>query len=421
MKKMTVLFLLVSICITAQIKKADSLLQLGNYQAALLVLNTTKNSFETVNKKGIIYQQIGNYQKAITYYTKALDFKKNLKTKENLGKCYQRINQTLKAISLFEEVLLSNPKNTLLKYHLAKLYKSKLKFKKAKNIFKNIILTDNTNPNYYYYLGSTYLNLKQKDSAKIHFLNAIKKDSTHFKSLYNLTKQYRKIDKYKKYRKVLKEKFKPVNNDTSYYYLERGLKYYPKNKALNELAAKYTFSDEKYHKTISHLNNLDYLSAKNQQKIAMAYYYIQDYEKSKDYLYDLIESKKATTQAYFYLALTYKAEKNFELAQQYMEFAILIEQPQLTEFYFQLGLIFQENKQLSKAIKNFKLALEEKKLNSKAQYQLALTCDSYYKDKTIALKHYENYLSKFKFKNPQTVAFVEQRIKELNVMIFTKK
>lgn len=110
MKKMTVLFLLVSICITAQIKKADSLLQLGNYQAALLVLNTTKNSFETVNKKGIIYQQIGNYQKAITYYTKALDFKKNLKTKENLGKCYQRINQTLKAISLFEEVLLSNQK-----------------------------------------------------------------------------------------------------------------------------------------------------------------------------------------------------------------------------------------------------------------------------------------------------------------------
>jgi len=372
MKKIVFLFLVIQLSVQAQMQQVDSLLQRGDYPIALKLLSANIATFEIENKKGLIYQQIGNYRLAIKYFNKALVLKTDIKTKENLGKCYQKTNQVTKAFTLFEDVLKEQPQNILLKYHVAKLYKSKLQFNKAKTLFQEMIKTDATNPNYYYYLGSTYLSLKQKDSAKIQFFKAVELDSTHFKSLYNLAKQTRKKDKYKKYRKRLKGKFKAVNNDTSYYYLNKGLKYYPKSIALNQLAAKYYFYDENYLKAIHHFLALPKLDAERKLNLAICYYQLKNYEKAMDYLYDLIDNKRANGKTFFYLSLIYKAKKNYELAQKYMEFAIDVEQPQLTAYYFQLGMIFQADKQLEKAITNFKLALEDDLYNSKAQYQLAL-------------------------------------------------
>jgi len=422
MKKILLLFICINLNAQIVLQKADNLLSTGNYQDALVILdNEQEQTFEILNKKGNIYQQIGNYTKAINQYEKALILNNSIKTKENLGKCYQKNNKSDKAILLFEEVLIANNQNSLLKYHLAKLYKSKKDFKKAKLLFKSLIETDNTNPNYYYYLGSTYLNLKEKDSAKIQFLSAIKNDSTHFKSLYNLAKQYRKVDKYRKLRKQFKNKLPKFNNDTSYFYLNKGLQFYPKSNALLRLAAKYYLIDENYPKVIENLVKMERLNGDEKHDLAISYYFEKDYEKAKDYLYDLIETRKATSKTFFYLALIYKAEKDYEKAELYMQTSIDAEQPQLTEFYFEFGLIYQEAKNYTKAIANFKKALEDSQFNYKAQYQLALTCDSFYKDKTIALKHYEYYLKKFTYKDGQTTAFVKQRVEELKTMIFMKK
>ncbi len=412
------LLILTSSFITAQIN-VDNLLFQGNYTSALTELNNVNpQTFEILNKKGLIYQQIGNYSKAIVNYEMALKQKTTQKIKENLGKCYQRNNNSEKAILLFEEVLKENPNNLLLKYHIAKLYKSKRFFDKAKIAFKDLIYLDDSNPNYYYYLGSTYLILKEKDTAKNYFLDALKKDSIHFKSIYNLVKIYRK--KQNKYLKNLPKRYKgkfKKQNDSSYFYLNKGLYHYPKSNALNQLAAKYSFSDKNYQKTIDYLLTFKSLNSESKQTLAICYYYTKDYEKSKDYLYALINNRKATSKTFFYLALVYKDLKDFEKAEMYMQSSIKMEQPQLTEFYFQLGLIHQEYNKLQDAITDFKMALDEDKFNHKAHYQLALTCDSFYKDHTIALKYYESYLKKFHFRDKETSLFVKQRIAELNRMI----
>lgn len=420
MKKLFLIFSLISLSTNSQTKlliKIDSLLNLGNYKSALIQLeNSNSKTFETLNKTGNIYQQIGDYTKAIFFYEKALDLNLSQKTKENLGKCYQKNNKSEKAILLFEEVLQDMPNHLLLKYHVAKLYRSKRFFKKAKVTFKDLIRNDDSNPNYYYYLGSTYLNLKEKDTAKIHFLNALKKDSIHFKSIYNLAKIYRK--KQNKFLKNLPKRYKvKFKNDSSYFYLNKGLYHYPKSNALNQLASKYSFTDKNYQKTIDYLLTLKYLNPENKQTLAICYYYIKEYEKSKDYLYALIDGRKATSKTFFYLALVYKDEKDFEKAEMYMQSSIKMEKPQLTEFYFQLGLIHQEYNKLQEAIEDFKIALEENKYNDKALYQLALTCDSFYKDHTIAIKHYKSYLKKFHYRDKETSLFVKQRIAELNRMI----
>jgi len=240
----------------------------------------------------------------------------------------------------------------------------------------------------------------------------------HYKSLYHLAKVYRKP--INKYLKLVKHKFKHLN-DTSYYYLNRGLLFYPKSNSLNELAAKYYFADVNYKKTIDLLTNLEFLNAENKQTLAISYYYTNAYEKSKDYLYSQIDSKKATSKTFFYLALVYKAEKDYEKAEMYMQLSINAEKPQLTEYYFQLGLIHQEYKKLQDAIKDFKMALKENKYNHKAHYQLARTCDSFYKDKNIALSYYKSYIEKFSYREKKTSLFVKQRIKEITKMIFNKE
>ena len=396
------------------LKKVDSLLVLGDYQKALTLLEKDTLSFNSLNKSGVIYQQIGNYTKAVEKYNKALAVQINLKTKENLGKCYQKNNRTAKAILLFEKILNENSNNLLLKYHLAKLYKSRRKFLKAKTYFKELINSDNKNPNFYYYLGSTYRNLKERDSAKITFLKAINLDSTHFKSLYKLSKIYRK--------EKLTNNLKNLNkNDTSYYYLKKGLGYYPKSNVLIKLANNYYFKDKNYTKVIEYSSKLSSLNVEEQQNLAISYFFTKNYEKAKDNLYNLIKSRKADTQTFYYLALLYKAEKDYAKAELYMDFAIQKEQPQLAPYYFELGLIHQESKEHPKAIIDFKKALEENQYHYKSYYQLALTSDSYYKDKNIALKLYENYLIKFLYRDKQTTTFVKQRVKELRTKLFIDK
>jgi len=144
MQKLFLIFYLINLSLNAQIElltKVDSLFNIGDYKSALSKLENSKSkSFELLNKSGNIYQQIGDYTKAIDFYEKALELNLSQKTKENLGKCYQKNNKTSKAILLFEAVLKENSNNLLLKYHLAKLYKSKRKFKKATVLFKDLIL-----------------------------------------------------------------------------------------------------------------------------------------------------------------------------------------------------------------------------------------------------------------------------------------
>lgn len=51
-------------------------------------------------------------------------------------------------------------------------------------------------------------------------------------------------------------------------------------------------------------------------------------------------------------------------------------------------------------------------------YQLALVSDSFFKDKKIALKHYEKYVDKFEEKDKEQADFAKRRIKEIKKTLF---
>jgi len=47
-----------------------------------------------------------------------------------------------------------------------------------------------------------------------------------------------------------------------------------------------------------------------------------------------------------------------------------------------------------------------------------LACDDYYKDKSIALKHFENYIKKFDAKDKKMTTYVIKRLREMKKEFF---
>ncbi len=74
----------------------------------------------------------------------------------------------------------------------------------------------------------------------------------------------------------------------------------------------------------------------------------------------------------------------------------------------------------SEAITMFTRAIKENRNNYKALYQLALTEDSFYKDKNIAYKHYKDFIEKFREKDKDLANFSKRRISEIKKEYFLK-
>jgi len=92
--------------------------------------------------------------------------------------------------------------------------------------------------------------------------------------------------------------------------------------------------------------------------------------------------------------------------------------PDLDKQYYLLGSIFKEENDLEKAIHYFEESFKNNPKKYRALYDLALAEDDYYKDKKIALKHYQEYSFKFESKDKELTDIVNYRIKEIKKTLF---
>jgi tetratricopeptide (TPR) repeat protein len=98
--------------------------------------------------------------------------------------------------------------------------------------------------------------------------------------------------------------------------------------------------------------------------------------------------------------------------------ATTVEKKSRHEEYYSLGMLYLETEETSKAIEMFKRSIKESDRVFKVLYQLALTSDSYYKDKNIANELYKDYINRFEFKDKEITAFVKNRMKEIKKELF---
>lgn len=100
--------------------------------------------------------------------------------------------------------------------------------------------------------------------------------------------------------------------------------------------------------------------------------------------------------------------------------SIALDKPEVDNEYYNLGLIAQFEKNPKTAIESFKKSHQSNYNNYFALFELARTSDLYYKDKSIALTHYEKYLERYFNKHKGNTDYVTKRIKEIKVALFLK-
>ena len=410
-KKITLLLILLIFKAEAQtsvLNSVDSILASGDYRKALHLLEKIEDpSSEVLEKSAYIYQNTGNYTKAIEYFTKAYTKKPSNKIKEEIGNSHEFLGNYDKAIGLYEEVLKANPDNLLLKYRMAKLLMGERQVERSIELLNELSKKDTLNPNYHYQLGVAYEKLGSEGIIKSgnSFLKAYKIDSTHLKSIYNLAKFFEQL------------RFK----DSTMLFIDRGLKINPNSINFNQLKAKHSFFNEELDTALVYLKKLEDLNYKTKftyKLYGLVYLKQEEYKKAEDVLKKAQKIDFQDPDTAFNLGLAYEGMKNYKFAEMSFMLSIMNQKPELDKNYLKLGMIQLVLNEQKRAITSFEKGLENNSRNHELLFQLALTSDNYYKDKKIALKHYEDYIRWFEGKDKKTTEFVSQRIKNIKKELF---
>ncbi|TMM32185.1 tetratricopeptide repeat protein [Polaribacter aestuariivivens] len=400
-KKVLILLLFTILKVEAQsstFSVVDSLFEKGRYKLALKKLKQIQlPSFLTNYKTAIIYESIDNYQQTAYFLEKALQFQDDEKAKIKLARAYQRLQQTHKAIKIYEEVVAKDPLNLVLKYQLGKLYLAKGNHKKAIPLFKKLIEQDVSNANYSYQLALAYAQKNDRDRMINSFIDTFKKDTTHLKAIAYLASSFHKL--------------KDV--DSTQLFVEKGLLLNKNHINLNKLKINQLYREEKYLESIPLLLNLDTIDKKDTYSISMlgrTYYNLDSLEQSKKYFKKLTRVDPENFKAFTHLGHIALKEKDYRTAWFSYQVATTRGKEKRDEEYYGLATMYYETNKPKQALVNFEKAYKENYKNYKALYQLATISDDYYKDKQIAYKYYKKYIETFEDKDQDMTNFIKKRI-----------
>ena len=393
---------------TSTFSYADSLLEKGRYRLALANLKSVDTLQDVSNYKiGNIYASIDDHKKAIKHFKKSVEINDSFKVNLLLAKSFYKVKNYQKAIEIYETVLEKDSDNLIITYRLGKLYFSANNLKKASTVFKMLLEKDPNNPNYDYQLGLISSRKADGNEMLTHFLKAYKSDHTHLKSVYQLAKTYSLLRK----------------RDSSRLFTDKGLLLDSSHKNLNKLKINELFRNKKYHAAITRLLMLDSITPNElytKKMLGRSYFNIDSLSKAESNFKKAKILDKEDFKILTYLGHVYKAKKEYRKAFYSYLTATSVGKRERSEEYYSLGMLHLELKEPRMAIAMFKAAVKESDRKNKVLYQLALTSDTYYKDKKIAFEFYEDYINRFETKDKDITAFVKNRMKEIKTELFMK-
>ncbi|HRZ96983.1 MAG TPA: tetratricopeptide repeat protein [Paludibacter sp.] len=107
--------------------------------------------------KGINQSEKQNYQKAITYFQKAINIDSLFAFAwDNMGLCYRKLDKFDEAIYAYNRSLELDPLGIMPLQNIAVAYKYKKEYEKALTAYKTLADIDSKNPEVYYGIGLIY-------------------------------------------------------------------------------------------------------------------------------------------------------------------------------------------------------------------------------------------------------------------------
>ena len=384
----------------------DSLLVKGNYQKALLFLEDTKDQNALVlEKTADIYQTIGNYNKAIASYSEALTIEEKSQLKIKLANVYATIGYKNKAIELYENVFKKDSSNLLVANNLGKLYLRELKPKSAEQLFRYLKIQDTLNPNYPYQLGKALALQRKKLQMGQSYIDAFTIDTLHLNSIYEVAKF-----------------FKTINvRDTSRIFIEKGLKIDSTNINFLQLKANDQYFEKEFEAalvTLKKLEELNFKSTNTYEMYGMSYFNLEKIDSAEIYFKKALKMDRKNPKILYRLATLEYQRENFKIARLLTMQSIMYSKPDHDKQYMLLGIMAKNEFDYKSAVNYFDEAVKNNRSNVDALFELAFVSDSYYEDKTMALRYYEQFIERFESKSPKLTKYASERIKQLRKQLF---
>jgi tetratricopeptide (TPR) repeat protein len=181
------------------------------------------------------------------------------------------------------------------------------------------------------------------------------------------------------------------------------------------------YFSKNYEATILYLNKLDSLDFKSvntYEMFGMCYYNLKDYKLAETSFKNALKIDRADAKIYYRLGTLYYDQKNYQTAKLYLMQSLTYGKGDLDKQYLLFGTIEKEEGNLKQAIHFFDEAFKNNYDNSMALFELATTSDTYYEDKKIAYKYYENYIRKFKNTDESMTNYADQRLLDIKKQLF---
>ncbi|WP_121668069.1 tetratricopeptide repeat protein [Mesonia aquimarina] len=331
------------------LRLADSLYSTGNYKAAIKLYKTTENQSAKVQQKIAQAQEArGNLSEAIAHYQSALSQNNNL----------------LIAASRYGKALYRNGNH-----------------KKADSLFTNLLKRFPKNPDFYYQRGLAKEQLNDS-LAVTDFYKSLRQDENHQKALYKVT-----LFRFKE------KDYLQVDSLGSH-----ALKTYPENKKMWSLLAQNAYAQRNYKRAVTRfeqLIDLGYASEFVYEKLGYSYYQLNSFANAIKSFNKVIQLNQENAKVHLQLGKLYNLTGDYKKAEKHLLYALLLTKIPLDEHYQSLGITYKMKKDYKKALHYFSLALEENPKKIRAQYELAIAADNYYKDLQTRLNYYTNFIDKF--------------------------
>lgn len=219
---------------------------------------------------------------------------------------------------------------------------------------------------------------------------------------------------------ILTERYLKMNNLGGADILNKSsLAMHPENEKLIMQAIKIAARLRDYQDVVSKCDLYTNIAGQNlvvQKMKGIAQFHLEEYEQCIELLKEVVEVDKNSEVLHYYIGLAYQEVGNIKEAAKYFESAIdLGITENIGNYYTRLAIVEEELGNYKKSIQLFKAAYSE--TNDKILlYHLARNYDTFYKDKSTALKYYNLYLEENDSSNLEYLDYSKARINELKVV-----
>ena len=173
------------------------------------ILKIDSSHIDTLNNLGLVFQVLGESEKAINCYEKVIKINPNfVPAYFNLGNTFSALNDYQKTIGYYEKVIEIDPSHKDAHNNLGVVFNELGEPQKAINCYEKVIEIDPSHKDAYNNLGVVFKKLGKSQKAINCYENVIKIDPSHKDAHYNLGVVFQELGKSQKaincYEKVIK-------------------------------------------------------------------------------------------------------------------------------------------------------------------------------------------------------------------------